>query len=132
MSALCKCGQHTERKFCSYKCYWKSLKGKAPKNTEGLELGRGWNKGIFKDKVKYNSVHRWLQRNYKKQGICEFCGDVGKTEWASKYKMYTRDIKEYLELCKSCHNYQDRATSKRVDVYAYYKAETTLAVMRSA
>ena len=57
---------------------------------------------------------------------------MGRKEWASKYKIYTRDIKEYLELCKSCHNYQDRATNKRVDVYAYYKAETTLAARRSA
>ena len=68
MSA-CRCGKETERKFCSYQCYWDSLKGKTPKNTEGLKIGHGWNKGIFKGEVKYNSVHRWLQRNYNKQGI---------------------------------------------------------------
>lgn len=31
--------------FCSRECANKNLIGKKPKNTEGLKLGRGWNKG---------------------------------------------------------------------------------------
>lgn len=32
-------------KFCSFLCFKKSKLGKSPPNTEGLKLGRGWNKG---------------------------------------------------------------------------------------
>lgn len=35
-----------ENKFCSLKCYWNSKRGKPSAYPEGLEKGRGWNKGI--------------------------------------------------------------------------------------
>ncbi len=34
----------SKRKFGSYKEYWEFLKGKMPKNMEGLKLGHGWNR----------------------------------------------------------------------------------------
>lgn len=33
------------KQFCSKKCSYKNREGKAPQNTSGLSLGRGWNKG---------------------------------------------------------------------------------------
>ena len=129
---ICRCGNTTKRKFCSYNCYWKSMKGIQPKNIKGLALGRIWRKGMFSDKIKYNSIHKFLQRSFKKQGQCEFCGKLGYTEWASKYKLYTRKIEYYFELCKSCHTYQDKAVAERVDVFASYDVQTGQAVRGSA
>ncbi len=52
-SHICKmCGReflvnpNRNRKYCKKECYWESKKGNPPPNTEGLKLGRGWNKGM--------------------------------------------------------------------------------------
>lgn len=95
--------------------YWASMKGKHKINSGQFKPGTTpWNTGGI-GLVKYNSLHRWLQRNFKKTGICESCHLSSSTEWASKNGGYTRNRDSYVELCISCHRYMDRAKPKRPD-----------------
>ena len=58
----------------------------------------------------YSGLHTWLWRNYRhlKHGICQLCERVDKrTEWANISKQYRKDINDYLELCKKCHDMYD-------------------------
>lgn len=56
------------------------------------------------DKRTYNTIHKYLSRKYTKQGVCEFCGKLTKTEWSTKTGVYDRTNRaEWQELCKQCH-----------------------------
>ena len=67
------------------------------------------------DEVGYFSKHNWLIRHYIKSGKCEKCGTTKarRTEWANLSGKYLRDIKDYLELCPSCHRLIDRGNKCR-------------------
>lgn len=60
--------------------------------------------------IQINSIHRWLASTNTKSGACEFCGRADKpTQWAKKAESaYTRSIKDYHELCLSCHRRYDQ------------------------
>lgn len=69
------------------------------------------------DSAVYNSIHRWIQKNWNKTGICQKCGSnphpYGKrhfgTEWHSLDSCYNRDdITTWIEVCKKCHNVLDK------------------------
>lgn len=51
------------------------------------------------------TVHEHLRKTYPKTGVCERCKKERKTDWAFKRHPdpYTRDIKDYEELCRGCH-----------------------------
>lgn len=60
----------------------------------------------------YNAKHRWIQKHWKKTGICEDCGTTPNpygrrkygTEWANISGAYDRDNRnDWKELCKKCH-----------------------------
>lgn len=57
-------------------------------------------------KEHYWAIHSWL-RKYPKKGYCSECDKKGKTDWANISGDYLRDIVDYLELCRSCHNVYD-------------------------
>lgn len=84
-------------------------KGYTPKNLKWLhakniaENHPGW-KG---DDAGYSALHKWLYKQLSKRGICSECDRSGYTEWANKSHHYKRDISDWLELCKSCHNNYD-------------------------
>lgn len=106
----------TKGRFCSYACYWKTLKGVTTKNDGQFKKGFiPANKGIFLKKAKYNTIHRWLQRNLVKLGYCQSCGKNGRTEWSNKDGLYSRNVNDYIELCASCHRFEDRKNPKNVD-----------------
>ena len=53
----------------------------------------------------YMAVHQWLIRNY---GSADHCSnDVNHTEyifqWANVTGVYERDVKNFRQLCRSCH-----------------------------
>lgn len=52
-------------------------------------------------------VHRL--RHYQKTGLCEFCGNKGRTDWSNKSGEYRSadDIFDWQELCRSCHKTYD-------------------------
>lgn len=60
------------------------------------------------------TIHTWLGRNYPKTGICERCGAVGRTDYASiNGHVYTRNREDYEEMCPSCHITHDYAEGIR-------------------
>ena len=77
-----------------------------------------WWKG---DEATYNSKHRWIQKNWKRSGVCKHCGITpplrkngnSGTEWANVSGEYDRDNrKDWLELCAKCHRFFDRGRPK--------------------
>jgi hypothetical protein len=60
--------------------------------------------------VCYDDLHRKLRRENGNAKHCSFCSGVGakRFEWALlKGKKYSRDIKNYIPLCPSCHRLYD-------------------------
>lgn len=79
------------------------------------ELNRNW-KG---DEAKYTAKHVWIHRNYGKAHQCEnalhnilnfSCTKLATTyHWAKKQgSNYSREIKDYVQLCRSCHFQYDQ------------------------
>jgi hypothetical protein len=70
---------------------------------------------ICPDGYTYHSVHTWLWRNHRqdKKGSCEHCWRETRTDWANTTIEYTLDIKDYIELCRQCHEIYD---GKRHDI----------------
>jgi hypothetical protein len=58
-------------RFCSQSCYWLSMKGKPPKNADGLKLGRGWNKGKRSEWLNGEKNRNW--KGGKVDLVCQEC-----------------------------------------------------------
>jgi hypothetical protein len=51
----------------------------------------------------------WLKRHHPKTGTCDFCDASGPTDYALKHgRPYSRDRRDYHELCRKCHGRYDR------------------------
>jgi hypothetical protein len=63
------------------------------------------NKKLEREKQGYHGIHKWVSRKYGKASKCEFCGVEGlKTyNWANLDHKHSRDIKDWRQLCPSCH-----------------------------
>ena len=62
------------------------------------------------DTVGYSGIHDWLAKNYGQPKTCEICErkDKKRYEWALvKGKKYERKRKNFIRLCKRCHNDYD-------------------------
>ena len=60
------------------------------------------------DEAGYFSKHSWINRHFIKPDKCEICGVKSSNfNWCSKNHKYTRNIKDYLYLCVSCHKKYD-------------------------
>ncbi len=129
MSECIVCGKEKSRqaeKYCSFRCYWGNMKGKPTKNIKGLELGRGWNKGIkgekshafendwgfqkidhdslYKlDKLAYLRQHKRWYRKAGKATVCELCGTTKNTQWHNKSGKYVLVISDWMQVCAKCH-----------------------------
>jgi hypothetical protein len=58
------------------------------------------------DNISYDGVHGWIKNKYGKANCCKNkkCTNKSKTfDWANINGEYTRDIKNYIMLCRSCH-----------------------------
>lgn len=56
------------------------------------------------ENIGYISIHSWNNSHYPKSGKCTNCNQHKKTVWAlKKGKKHKRGIKNYKELCQSCH-----------------------------
>jgi len=51
----------------------------------------------------YFVKHTWINKHYPKKGRCYFCGQKRFTHYANISGEYKRDIKDFVELCVSCH-----------------------------
>lgn len=66
-------------------------------------------------KTEYNRVHKYMLRHYEKTGVCDFCKQTRKTQWANKDDAYNeKDRNNWHELCVKCHMNYDwgRKTKK--------------------
>ena len=90
----------------------KALKGKMPKNLSLLHmLNIGKAHGMWKgDKVKYASLHNWVQLWKGIPEKCSECGIKGKKigrnwsiQWANINHLYRRNLNDYIALCQNCH-----------------------------
>ena len=70
----------------------------------------------------YWAIHAWL-RKYPKSGICVDCKGERKTDWANISGEYLRDIVDYKELCRSCHNVFDGRAKLTEDEVRQIRAE---------
>lgn len=57
------------------------------------------------DKVGYSSLHKWVSRHKGSPKFCEGCGDETKQryEWANIDGKYSRNLDDFIRLCKKCH-----------------------------
>lgn len=70
------------------------------------------------DKVGYDGLHSWIQRNYGKAKKCEnrekqflpfACNRKSiNFDWANKSLEYRRNMNDWVELCHSCHLKADK------------------------
>lgn len=57
------------------------------------------------EKVGYHALHVWINRKKDKTGFCSICGAERYTEWGnvSEDRSYSRNLGDYIEVCKPCH-----------------------------
>lgn len=75
--------------------------------TKILNKNNNW-KG---EKVSYSGIHKWIKKNFVNTSTCEICKTKNlfgrKINWASKNHTYTRFRKDWLRLCRKCHQLYD-------------------------
>jgi DNA-directed RNA polymerase subunit RPC12/RpoP len=89
----------TENNYCSLECYYKALTGSKNYKTRGK---RHWHwKG---DEATYSSIHDWIRKKKGKAGNykCVHCGKQAR-DWANIDHVYSRDLDDYIPLCRKCH-----------------------------
>ena len=61
--------------------------------------------GAWKEDTTPSGLHSYLKRHFRKTGICQRCGKIGKTDVAflRHPSSYTRTLSDYQEMCRSCH-----------------------------
>ncbi len=75
-------------------------------------------------KIKYESLHKWLSKNFVKPKICDFCKLKKQLDWAlKKGKRYSRNIKNYLALCRKCHTNYDWTEEKTKNISLGHKGQ---------
>lgn len=108
-------------KYCSKECSGKAynrIYKIIDHPNKGAIRPRGEDTPNWKgDKVGYKCLHKWIIRWHGKAKKCEFCGktsDTHKICWANISGKYKRDIKDYIQLCVSCHTKFDRINLDRI------------------
>lgn len=111
--------------YCSKKCAGKDT----VKNLGTRMLGKKWSRshrekfiksnsgskhwGWKGKKISYIALHRWVERHRGKPQKCELCPESGygykKYDWASKSRLYKRELDDYIRLCKKCHRKYDHS-----------------------
>lgn len=75
-------------------------------------------KHVTVDSLEYVYIHKWINYHYGKASCCQSENCKGKSkrfEWALiKGMAYERDIKNYIQLCASCHRYYDVTETTRL------------------
>ena len=66
------------------------------------------------DEFTYTAIHKWLNRNKPKPDKCEECGKMTKKlDCHCISEKYTRDINDYMWLCRICHMEKDGRLDNR-------------------
>lgn len=61
------------------------------------------------DKASYASIHNWVRRRGGNASMCEFCHteDSPVYDWSNKSQEYKRDMSDWQQLCRKCHQDYD-------------------------
>lgn len=59
------------------------------------------------ENISYSGLHNWIHRKYGNATKCEECRSTKNIQWANKTGKYLRDRTDWLQLCPSCHWFQD-------------------------
>lgn len=122
----------TQRKiFCNFQCMGKYQEGKPTwlsiNAKKGISMNTGrtqFKKGMipmihkvysgkdhykWQEKPNYAAVHAWIVKIYGKAKSCSFDSTHQSTryEWANISGSYLRDVNDFAQLCKKCHNEYD-------------------------
>lgn len=67
------------------------------------------------EKASYEAKHIWIRTHYGNATKCEKCDgkNAKRFEWANISGKYLRNIKDYMQLCPSCHRLMDRGNKCR-------------------
>jgi hypothetical protein len=91
-----------------------ALRGRERLDMRG-ELSPWW-KG---DAITYGGLHDWIRLRKGLAKVCEVCGKVGfkskghwNVHWANISGLYKRDLDDWAGLCRSCHYWFDKCSSK--------------------
>lgn len=87
------------RFFCDKDCQNNFKKYRQDYSSATGENHPGW-KG---NNVGYFVLHKWVRKNKGKAKRCIFCGSTSNVQWANKSHTYSRNLDDWLELCKKCH-----------------------------
>ena len=95
------------------------LKGR--RRSINTEFKKGENVGskhrLWKgERADYISIHSWVARWKGRPKLCEHCGATNKEryEWANIDNRYSRNLDDYIRLCKKCHTIFD--FDKKVEI----------------
>ncbi len=77
---------------------WKAKTGKK------LDYCSGKNHYAWADKPAYSTIHEWIRKQKGSAGDkkCLHCENQAR-EWANIDHKYTRNLDDYIALCKKCH-----------------------------
>lgn len=64
------------------------------------------------DDVKYHGLHRWVEKQFPKPDLCEFCKEIPPKDLSNK-GIYNRDLSNWQWLCRRCHVIYDGHTAER-------------------
>ena len=53
--------------------------------------------------ISYRGLHNYIERNKIKPEFCQVCREWAKLELHSRDHKYTKDINDWLYVCKKCH-----------------------------
>lgn len=98
-SKIIRLSRKTQNNYCSLACYYKDKEGSTNYKTRG-KRHHSW-KG---DKVTYSSIHDWIRSRKGKAGNqkCLHCEKQAR-DWANIDHTYSRDLDDYISLCRKCH-----------------------------
>ena len=59
------------------------------------------------ENASYAAIHNWVRYHKQKTGKCVLCNKRKETVWANIDHKYKRDLDDYIELCRNCHDFYD-------------------------
>jgi len=83
---------------------------KMSKAQTGVVKPRGKDSPSWKkDDLTYTGVHARIRREFGEAIICEHCGTTTakRYDWANKDHKYSLDKKDWMQLCRGCHQKYD-------------------------
>lgn len=106
-----------KRVTCSKKCHYAVIGQKLSKLKKGVKRPdmknpywlrkEGPEHPMFSNTPSYNAIHNYMRVRVPKPKTCLHCGEEKPLELANISQQYTREVNDWMYLCKSCHRRYD-------------------------